>query len=514
MTSQKKAENFLNTAAQFQLGLLPTEQSHPLTTQLSTLAQKNLNQALKTLREVDRQALSQMRDFLPLLIPLRTSIQKALQSGKRIFLCGCGATGRLSLSLEFLWRQKYPESQQVISFMAGGDIALVHSIEGFEDFPEYGKRQLEDLGFQDGDLLIASTEGGETPFVIGATMAASKISSHSPFFLYCNPNSILQKIQRSQKVLQDQHIEKICLSIGPMALAGSTRMQASTILQWAIGLALFYTEAEASQQVSNFLKHFESFEEILWVPFVEKESEVYQREGRVCYEADSELAICVFTDTTERSPTFSLKAFSPLDESFQPLSLSYLTLRGTRTHREAWEKLLNHSPRQLNWGDIKLSEGYLYDFDFSYPAQEKRKSLVKEQILFSIYLESKESGNIKFQFEELNLVVQAGQDLFQQHLFLKLILNMHSTLVMGRMNRYKDNLMTWVLPSNGKLVDRAARYVRELLTHQNISMSYEEVIYALFEEMEKLKPTESIVLKTLTHCIEKLSKRVSPNGHL
>ena len=30
-----------------------------------------------------------------------------------------------------------------------------------------------------------------------------------------------------------------------------------------------------------------------------------------------------------------------------------------------------------------------------------------------------------------------------QHLLLKQLLNIHSTLVMGRLGRYKGNLMTW-----------------------------------------------------------------------
>ena len=46
------------------------------------------------------------------------------------------------------------------SFMAGGDIALVHSLEGFEDYPEYGARHLRQLGFSENDLFIGVTEGG------------------------------------------------------------------------------------------------------------------------------------------------------------------------------------------------------------------------------------------------------------------------------------------------------------------------------------------------------------------
>ena len=68
-----------------------------------------------------------------------------IKSGNNIYFCGCGATGRLSLTIETLWRQVHEHDDlkdRVFSFMAGGDVALIRSIENFEDFPHYGARQL------------------------------------------------------------------------------------------------------------------------------------------------------------------------------------------------------------------------------------------------------------------------------------------------------------------------------------------------------------------------------------
>jgi N-acetylmuramic acid 6-phosphate etherase len=38
--------------------------------------------------------------------------------------------------------------------------------------------------------LIGTTEGGETPYVIGAVEEADSISARAPFFLYCNSPEI------------------------------------------------------------------------------------------------------------------------------------------------------------------------------------------------------------------------------------------------------------------------------------------------------------------------------------
>jgi N-acetylmuramic acid 6-phosphate etherase len=82
-------------------------------------------------------------------------------------------------------------------------------------------------------------------------------------------------------------------------------------------------------------------------------------------------------------------------------------------------------------------------------------------------------------------------------LLLKQMLNIHSTVVMGRLGRYKSNVMTWVSPTNCKLVDRATRYVKQLLAGAGRpNPRYEEVVHRLFAEMDVTRPGESVVLGT------------------
>lgn len=48
---------------------------------------------------------------------------------------------------------------------------------------------------------------------------------------------------------------------------------------------------------------------------------------------------------------------------------------------------------------------------------------------------------------------------------------------MGRMDRYESNIMTYVKPTNYKLIDRAARYVMILRNNSK----YEEVVNAIYK---------------------------------
>jgi N-acetylmuramic acid 6-phosphate etherase len=79
-----------------------------------------------------------------------------------------------------------------------------------------------------------------------------------------------------------------------------------------------------------------------------------------------------------------------------------------------------------------------------------------------------------------------------------MILNTHSTLVMGRLGRYEGNIMTYVRASNNKLIDRAIRYIDLILKNKKISISYEDIARILFEMIEKTPVDQAIVLATVT----------------
>lgn len=509
-----KAENFLAISSQYKLGSLITESPHPLTKNLSDLAKKNLPKAIDVLKELDDQTVNVLIDKKGEIFFLKKAIRETLQSGNNIYYCGCGATGRLSLTIETLWRQVHANNDlkdRVFSFMSGGDVALIRSIENFEDFPAYGARQLHESGFKNGDLLIATTEGGETPFVIGATEEASRVSHRNPFFLYCNPDNILSIVaERSRIVIENKSIEKINLTVGPMAVTGSTRMQSSTILLAAAGVPLFYfneSDDSLGQAIDNFAEYWKKTDIRFIDKFIISESDIYKAGEYLLYETDNKLGITVITDTTERSPTFSLFPFENANEKDQNLSLCYLHLPGANNSQSAWESLLWRKPRTLEWPDINgiASKERLLGFDFSNSVVSRRVRLKKDIKQHSFKLFSVHDGiDISLDGEKFFISAPFTIPLFT-HLALKMIMNTHSTLIMGRLGRYEGNVMTYVRASNNKLIDRAIRYIDMILKNRNIVMSYNELCHILFEMIEITPVDSSIVLATVAE-IERRKK--------
>ncbi|RZA09798.1 MAG: SIS domain-containing protein [Proteobacteria bacterium] len=500
---REKAEAFLKVAKSFRLGALPTEQRHPATGNLAELSRRDPGAALGILKKIDLGVLREVQAHEAELSGLESAIARAFSGGGRVFLYGCGATGRLSISVEYFWRlhQTDPaEADRVRGFMSGGDLALVHSIENFEDHPEWGARQLREIGFREGDLLICTSEGGETPSVIGCLEEALLHSSVAPYFLYCNPDSILiQEVERSRRVIENTAIKKICLFVGPMSLSGSTRLQATTALMLGVARALLAAGPDGAPEIESLLSFLEEADLSFLSPFVEEESRIYAAGDFVLYETN-DYGITILTDTTERSPTFSLLGFENQTNPERKASLANLSMPLAKDSAEAWRHILKRPPLALEWPELNGIAGAsrLAGFDFSVQARKQREALVAPRAMH-VFRIRREGSAMVFRLNELEHRIDVAKlHPMLEHLFLKLLLNMHSTLVMGRMERFESNVMTWVKPSNNKLIDRAIRYVEFLLENEGAGgFTYEEIARQLFVEAEGLWGAESVVMKTV-----------------
>lgn len=381
LNSQKRSDDFLKISGQFKLGALVTESSHPVTANLSDIAGRDIAAALKLLFEADGDVLQKFRDFVK--SGRADGIQKAmlqsLKNGGRIFFTGCGSTGRLSILLDSVWRDFWRRQtpagrgaapadteNRTFSVMAGGDFALIKSVEGFEDFTQFGKRQIADLGVSSNDVVFAITEGGETSFVIGTAWQGVEAGA-KVYFVYNNPDDILREhVERSRAVIDEPRIEKINLTTGPMSITGSTRMQATSI-QLCVMLTVLEMAArelmgrhDAAVVPGQFLSALErAFADLnsdgLLNPLAELvalEEATYRAGHKNNYFADR-FGIDVLTDTTERSPTYCTPPFRKFDNTAASESWAFLFLPQAESS-QAWESILKRAPRCVEWSEADV----------------------------------------------------------------------------------------------------------------------------------------------------------------
>ncbi|MCF7790777.1 MAG: methyltransferase domain-containing protein [Victivallales bacterium] len=489
---------FQQQKKKFRNNPLQTEQPNPDTINLSVLAKKKLPEAVNLLKNVDIKAVRRMLEYVSGLEKLKADIEQVLESGNKIIISGCGASGRLAVALEFLWNYCFPEKKGMVTgFLGGGDNAMIKSIEGFEDFKEYGVKQLKLAGFKDGDLLIAASASGESPFVLATAEYAAE-SSVKPWFIHCNTNDSL-KGRITDHVIYNKKVKSLGLYTGQMALTGSTRMQATTVLMLGIGLPLLGYNIK--DELENFSEVLDKTDMTPLIDFIKNETEIYKNGEYVFYDIDEFYGVTVLTDTTERAPTFNLAPFeNQLDNDFRP-SWFYIVLRNAGEPAEAWNKLLGRKPRTLNWSE-ETSRERLLGFNFSRELINLRSSYAKPFHYYKIF---RKDNKIKFSLRgcvaEFN--VNGFTPLFE-HLILKLLLNTSSTIMMGRLGYYEGNLMTSVYPSNSKLIDRSVRYIDFILKNRHgINLNYEKIADEMFEELYLLQPGESIVKRTIDKILNK-----------
>jgi N-acetylmuramic acid 6-phosphate etherase len=556
--AKKRAEEFLTREKEFRLGELLTEAFHPKTNTLSQTAVVDLPAAIRMLQSVDdeippaTEKVMQQDSFGRLV----DAFGEAMSTGKKIYFTGCGATGRLSILLEAAWRRCLREirkvspemsetEDQVFSVMAGGDFALIKSVEGYEDFPDFGRYQLRRMGVGQSDVVVAITEGGETSFVIGTAWegldAGAKV-----FFVYNNPTELLcRHVERSREVIEEPRITKLDLTTGPMAITGSTRMQATTAELFIVGAALEialvrflrqkmspsgverlrlreYQPDEYHRRLCELLTQLSSNEAVdMLAAATAFEEDIYRKQGLVTYFADKFL-LDVLTDTTERSPTFMLPPFRKQDDNLSPRSWAFVK-DPFRSTKEAWCELLQREPRGLDWGrDVyekmnapenlkarppKLDNTEIHKFMIGNEPDPSRtdaadSSLVvvgvgNEDQLIHTALEKFSSQYKKTAVITVGQADAAGATdkefcfsctladsplRLWHHLAVKLVLNTLSTATMVRMDRVIGNAMVWLSPSNKKLIDRGSRLIA-----QQTGCSYKQACIALHEALEEVE---------------------------
>jgi N-acetylmuramic acid 6-phosphate etherase len=557
--AHREAEHFLNHEQQFHLGILPTEQSNPKTRNLDAIFKSNPMEGVKTLLSVDR-------DITPVAEKtlndkaFREMVEagvKAISSGRKIIFSGCGSTGRLSILLEGMWRHFFRDVQQfnpetydkiktyehsIFSIMTGGDYALIRAVESFEDYMEFGRQQAREMGITEGDVMVAITEGGETSSVLGTLEEAANRGANA-FLMFNNPTDVLRKhIERSKKAIDDPRVTVLDLYCGPMAIAGSTRMQATTSELLVAGAALemilgrifqpLLSEEEMKSLNFHEINYPGAFEEMLnsltndqntktLAEYINLERDIYQENGLVTYFAD-ELLMDILTDTTERSPTFMLSPYKQYDDNVSPPSWSFVK-HPLRPTPDTLEYMLGRQPRCLDW-DSNLYKKLGAEAVASAPPRVNKQELLK------FLIGNEEDPSRTSQSPNVAIAINSGRETgkkdfgtfmktfrqsagdydrqrtliignssesadyqvdhpipssplhLMERLMVKLTLNTISTGTMVMMGRVTSNWMSWVNISNKKLRDRAIRLISELS-----SVSYEKACYALHETLEEFE---------------------------
>ncbi|MGH0031841.1 MAG: N-acetylmuramic acid 6-phosphate etherase [Myxococcota bacterium] len=177
--------------------------------------QWSAEEIVRAIHEEDRSAHAAVGRVLPRVVEAAEVIGTAMAGGGNWYNVGAGTSGRIGV----LDASEIPPTfglpaHRVQGVMAGGDAALKQAIEGAEDHPERAAFELRERGLSAGDVVVAISASGTTPFTLGSLDAAHEVGART-IGVTCNPGSPLAEAAEVP----------IVAVVGPEVIAGSTRMK-------------------------------------------------------------------------------------------------------------------------------------------------------------------------------------------------------------------------------------------------------------------------------------------------
>ena len=217
-----------------------TEQANPNSRRIDKLPTLDM---LALINQEDAQVALAVEKALPQIARAVDSIAAALQNEGRLFYVGAGTSGRLGVldAVECAPTFSAPP-EQVQGIIAGGRAALTQAVEGAEDHPMRGKRDLMAHGVTPRDVVCGIAASGRTPYVIGALEYAKSI----------NAKTIAVSCDISAPILDIAELG-IGVDVGPEVIAGSTRMKAGTAQKMILNMLSAATMIKLGKVYGNLM---------------------------------------------------------------------------------------------------------------------------------------------------------------------------------------------------------------------------------------------------------------------
>ncbi|ABJ68099.1 MULTISPECIES: N-acetylmuramic acid 6-phosphate etherase [Pediococcus] len=194
---------------------LTTETRNEETMNLDELSTAEI---LKIMNSEDQKVAQRVGKVLPDITQAVKQIILSFNKKGRLFYIGAGTSGRLGvLDAAECVPTFGTDPKMVQGLIAGGMKAMTIAVEGAEDSPELGAKDLQSQNLTNKDIVVGIAASGRTPYVIGGLDYAKKVGA-ATISLACNDHAKISKHA-------DINIE---ISVGPEVLTGSTRLKSGT----------------------------------------------------------------------------------------------------------------------------------------------------------------------------------------------------------------------------------------------------------------------------------------------
>lgn len=200
-----------------------TELANPNTEGLDRLP---THEMLARISDEDAGVARAVRAELPAIARAVDAIAECLRRGGRLIYVGAGTSGRLGVLDAAECLPTFGVSpEQVRGIIAGGEGALVRSVEGAEDDADAGRKAMEEIDVGPDDAIVGISASGGAPFVRAALGCARERGART----------VAVANTPDPPLAGDADIAIVPVT-GPEVIAGSTRLKAGTAQKMVLNM--------------------------------------------------------------------------------------------------------------------------------------------------------------------------------------------------------------------------------------------------------------------------------------
>lgn len=189
---------------------------------------------LRIINDEDRKvagAVGNQMDYIGKAVDL---VVKSFQSGGRLIYCGAGTSGRLGVVDASECPPTFGVGFELVQgLIAGGPGAMFRAVEGAEDFPDNGVRDIASINTTAVDTVCGIAASLRTPYVRGA-LCEAKQRGAATLLVTTNPRVTLARSEYRE--LAEATDVAICVEVGPEVIMGSTRMKSGTAQKMVLNM--------------------------------------------------------------------------------------------------------------------------------------------------------------------------------------------------------------------------------------------------------------------------------------
>ncbi|UJR22886.1 hypothetical protein I4U23_025914 [Adineta vaga] len=433
----------------------------------------------------DEEILNKLDQFVSL-------VRATLQNEKGVIvISGCGTSGRIGfLACTFFnqicRQQNLPDKYRYI--IAGGNSALVTSIEACEDDPILGAKELKDITESyEHVLFVGITCGLSAPFVGGQLeYCLDNQKKFTPILIGFNPISMARRIcvpkwpnnrtfhDIASRMEANQGVLVINPIVGPEPISGSSRMKGGTATKVILDTVFYLASTNTTSKASDMIEIYKNAVDTMEIAgndlasIVEQAGECLKNNACIRYVGSSTFGIWGMIDASECVPTYN-SAYNDI-RGFMANDYFKRNLNPGPPNSFISPALHEATPDDLSktFEDLPSSSLVVFiDTEFHSQKTLVQKLQEKGHRIAWIKLLSIESfdSNSKVQLADFSVCIPSSDTTMRYclaELILKLSLNTISTGAHIMKGKVFQNIMIDVRVSNIKLFYRAIDIIKSL----------------------------------------------------